>query len=201
MELAEMKSLWEEMTRQQQEQKLLNDKIIMEMTQLKFKDKLKGISFPETIGAIICFIIFIIIAAHLGEMDTWYLQVSGWFTAAFYLIIPTLSLRSIYRMQHLDLNNYNYTELLQEFHNRRSHFLFIQKLAIYLSFLLILFSLPVAAKILTDKDILLESKIWMYYIPIMTIFFFFFARWGYRCYANASAGAGKTLEELEMNGS
>ena len=50
-----MKGLWKNMSEELDRQKLLTDKMVVEMTQQKYRDKLSQISLPETVGTIVCF--------------------------------------------------------------------------------------------------------------------------------------------------
>ena len=70
MELEELRNEWQEMSKEIEKQKILTDKLIIDMTQKKYKNKLNSISIPETIGTVICFaaaIYIFINFSHLGS--------------------------------------------------------------------------------------------------------------------------------------
>ena len=83
MELEELRNEWQEMSKEIEKQKILTDKLIIDMTEKKYKNKLKSISIPETIGTVICFAAAIYIFINFSLLDTWYMQLSGLFTALF----------------------------------------------------------------------------------------------------------------------
>ncbi len=197
MELEEMKTLWDKMSQDLEKQKKLTDKLITDMTQEQYNNRLRKISIPETIGAFICFGIAVMLLFYFGKLDTWYLKLSGIFSIIFYLLIPILSLRSIYKIKSINIAKNNYKQTLVDFARYKKHFLFIQKLAIYLSFLLMIVVLPVVVKIMDGRDLFIGGKLWIWYIPIMFIFLFFFSRWGYRCYSNLTTKAENILKELD----
>ena len=197
MELDEMKMLWEEMSEDLEKQKNLTDKIIIEMTNERFKNKMRSISGPETMGAVVCFAMALFLIINFGKLDTWYLLLSGVFTLSFLTLLPFFSLRAIYKMRHINLAGSNVKETLLSFSKARSQFLMIQKLGVILSFVLVITSLPVASKILDDTDIFTKPEVLSWYIPAGFIFLFFFGRWGYNCYVGITNSAEKLIQELE----
>jgi multisubunit Na+/H+ antiporter MnhG subunit len=198
MELDKMKSLWDEMSLEVEKQKKLTDKIIMEMTQAKYRTKIGIVSKYEGIGAIICFIAAIILITKLNELDTWYLLGSGVLVVVYLITIPTIVLRSIRKMRNLNITSNNYKQTLIDYANNRKHFLLIQRIGIYLNFLLMIVALPMFVKLSSNKDIFVtNTSVWYWYVPIMTLFLIFFSRWGYKSYKSITASAEKTLRELE----
>ena len=197
MELEEMKILWEEMSQDLEQQKNLTDKIIIDMTNERFKNKMRSISGPETMGAIICLGTALYLAINFGKLDTWYLLLSGVFTLGFLTLLPFFSLRSIYKMRHINLADGNVKQTLLNFSKAKSQFLLIQKLGVIFSFVLVITSLPVASKIMNDTDIFTKPEVLFWYIPAGFIFLFFFGRWGYNCYVGITNSAENLLKELE----
>ena len=197
MNFEEMQTLWADMSRKLEQQQLLNDKIILQMTQERYQNRLKSISFYEGIGAVICYVTGAIILFNIKEMDTWYLVACALFTLLFLFVIPILSLRSIKQMKAIDLAENSYKDSLIIFARRRKHFLFIQRLGIFLGLGLMLAVIPVFSKLFDGEDIFLKGNFFTWYMPFVLVFFVLFARWGYRCYSNATASAEKILREVE----
>ena len=197
MDLEEIKNQWDKMSKDIKKQKILTDKLIIDMTQEKYNNKLKLISIPETIGTVICFAGAIYIFINFGKLDTWYMQLSGLFTALFCIILPILSLRSIFGMQKLDMSNNNYKQSIEKFAKSKKQFVLIQKVSFYLSFILVLVCLPVAGKLMNNKDLFLESKVWLWYIPFGFVFLYFISRWVFKKYKSATTSAENLLKELE----
>ena len=197
MDLEEIKNQWDKMSKDIKKQKILTDKLIIDMTQEKYNNKLKLISIPETIGTVICFAGAIYIFINFGKLDTWYMQLSGLFTALFCIILPILSLRSIFGMQKLDMSNNNYKQSIEKFAKSKKQFVLIQKVSFYLSFILVLVCLPVAGKLMNNKDLFLESKVWLWYIPFGFVFLYVISRWVFKKYKSATTSAENLLKELE----
>jgi hypothetical protein len=197
MELKELETLWSEMSQELETQKKLTNELIMNMTQEKYSNKFQKISTYETIGGVICIIAGIFILTKFSLLDTWYLQLCGLFTVIFLFLLPVFSLSSLRRIQKLNIADKNLKETLVSFTKAKNQLLFLQRLGIYLSFILMFTVLPVASKIMKGKDLFLDSNIFYIYLPIMAIFLFFFTRWGYGCYKSITNSAENILKELE----
>lgn len=199
MELEELRSEWQEMSTELKKQKILTDKLIIDMTQKKYNNKLKSISIPETIGSVVCFAAAIYILMNFGEFDTWYIQLSGLFSALFCIVLPIISLRSIFGMQKINMSTSNYKQSLERFAKNKKQFVWIQKVSFYLSFILVIVSLPVAAKLMNGKDLFLESKVWLWYIPFGFIFLYIFSKWVFKHYKKTTDSAESLLKELDIS--
>ena len=66
MELEEMTSLWNDMSQIVDQQKVLTDKLILDMTQERYENRLRHISIPETIAALICFAVVIYLISNFA---------------------------------------------------------------------------------------------------------------------------------------
>jgi hypothetical protein len=199
MELEELRKDWQEMSKEIEKQKILTDKLIINMTQRKYKNKLKLISIPEFIGTVICFAGAIYILLNFFKLDTWYMQLSGIFTALFCIVLPILSLKSIFGMQKIDLSKSNYKQSLEKFAKNKKQFVLIQKASFYLSFILVIVSLPVAAKLMNGKDLFLESKVWLWYVPFGFLFLYIFSKWVFKKYKNVTNSAEDLLKDIEIS--
>ncbi len=197
MELEEMKGLWENMSEELDRQKLLTDKMVVEMTQQKYKEKLSQISLPETVGTVICFAMAAYALFNFSKLDTWYLVLCGIICIAFCLILPILSLRSIDKMKQIDLGKNSYRESLIQYAKQKDRFVKIQKAGYYLGFVFSLAVLPVAGKLMRGKDLLLDGKLWIWYIPLALIFQFLFSKWVWKHYSSIAKGARNLLDDLK----
>ena len=199
MELDELRSEWQEMSNEIKKQKILTDKLIIDMTQERFNNRLKSISIPETIGTVVCFGVAILILLNFSKLNTWYLQLSGIFSILFYIVLPILSLRAIYGMKRINISQGNYRETLEQFAKNKMQFIQVQKWSYYLSFILVIVCLPVASKLMNGTDIFLESAVWLWYIPFGFVFLYFFSKWVFKKYKGASNSAERLLKDIEIS--
>ncbi len=197
MELDEMKGLWQNMSQELDRQKLLTDKMVVEMTHQKYKNKLRGISLPETVGTVVCLAMALYALINFNKLDTWYLALCGVISISFCLVLPFLSLRSLSRMKKIDISGNSYKESLEQYAREKGNFIRVQKAGYYLGFLYLLAVLPVAGKLMRDKDLILDSKIWIWYIPIAVIFHFLFSKWVWKHYSSVTRSARNLLDELK----
>ena len=197
MELKEMEGLWNEMSLEVEKQKTLTSKLIVEMTKQKFSNKLSKIAVPETVGAVICFLMALFVLVNFNKLDTWYFLISGVFTISYLVLIPLFVLKSIGKMKRINITENNYKQTIQDFAKRKKQFFFLQQLSQFMGVLLIFTSLLLSAKILNDKDLLVEgSEALIWAVPLLLIFLYFFSRWGIKCYRNATKQAENLLSEL-----
>ncbi|MEH6656275.1 hypothetical protein [Leeuwenhoekiella marinoflava] len=198
MELEEMQATWSQMSDQLENQKRLTNKLIMEMTKERYKNKIGILSKYEGIGSVICFIVAILLISRFSELDTWYLLASGIFTILYLIILPVAVLLSISDMKSIDLTNSTYKDTFIAYTKKKRQFLLIQKTGIYLNFILLAVSLPVVVKVFKGKDIFITNIDLLYwYIPIMAVFLILFSIWGYGKYKRVTDSASHILEELE----
>lgn len=197
MDLDELKTHWEKMSDEIEKQKVLTDKLIIDMTQEKYNNKLNKISIPETIGTVICFGFAMLILINFYKLNTWYLVASGIFSISFCIVLPILSLKSIYNLKQIEISKATYKDTLATFLRRKKHFALIQKIGFYFSFLFLIVSLPVISKLMSNEDIFLESKVWLWYLPLGIIFLYLFSKWIYKYYFKSTLAAENLLKDLE----
>jgi hypothetical protein len=141
------------------------------MAQEQYKSKIAILAKYEGIGALICFVAAIRLIRQFEMLDTWYLLTSGIFIILYLIIVPSVVLRSIGFMKRINLAKGTYKETLIAYAKGRKQFLLIEKVGIYLNFILLIVSLPVLMKVFSGKDIFMENRQVLYwYIPTMTIF-------------------------------
>ncbi|MHA7057358.1 hypothetical protein ACWGOQ_0009085 [Aquimarina sp. M1] len=66
------------------------------MTQEQYRKKWNKIAYPEMLGTVICYSVAIMIFANIRALETWYNILLGVLSATILLVLPVLSLRSIY---------------------------------------------------------------------------------------------------------
>src|SRR6056297_2570482 len=133
MELEELQATWSEMSQELEKQKKLTNEIILKMTQDRYRKKFSKLRNLETVGAMICYLWVVFFLFNFGKLDTWYLQICGVLTIAFLIILPTLVLKSLKKIQNLDILNGSYKKNLVIYIKEKNKLLKIQQMGIYLS--------------------------------------------------------------------
>ena len=192
-----MQVQWGRMSNRLENQKTLNKELIMEMTQQRYSDRFSKLMNYEILGALICFSAALGIIIYFAKLDTWHLQLAGVFTIAYLTVLPALVLGAIQKIRRLNIARKSYKETLISFSKAKQQLLLVQRSGIILNFLFLLVCLPVAGKILSNKDILLFSNEWLWFVPVMGLFLFFFSRWGYSCYKSVTASAERIIKEID----
>lgn len=197
MEIEELQTVWSEMSDQLEKQKKLTNELIMQMTQDRYRTKFDKITFYETIGAIVCFVMAIYLLVNIDKLDTWYLLSCGIFTITLLIILPVITLGLLGKIKRINILKNSFKETIVGYTKAKNQLLLTQRVGIYLSFILVFTCLPVFSKIMKNKDLFLQTEAWLIYLPIMAVFLFFFTRWGYKCYKNITNSAENILKQLE----
>ncbi|WP_339652234.1 hypothetical protein [uncultured Maribacter sp.] len=199
MEIEELQAAWLQMSTELKKQKKLTDDIILSMTKEKYQNKFKKISTYETIGAIVCFSLALLVLIKFHSLDTWYLQICGLLTLIFLIVLPVLVLKTLNKMKMIDISKGSYKENLSQFLKTKNSLLKLQKLAIGISFFGLSFIVPVTSKIISNKDVFLISlKIEQYIaMGIAMTFVYFVSRLGYIGYKKVTNSAEELIKDLE----
>jgi hypothetical protein len=197
MEFQEMQSLWENMNQKVDQQKILTDKLIIDMTQERYANKLRSISIPESISTLICLAVIIYLISNFGLLDVWYLQLSGAITIISCLILPILSLKSIKKMKTINISKNTYRESLTKHAKEKIKFMLIQKISFYVSFLVLILSVIVFGKIMKDIDIFTMTEKLNWLVPSGIGVLYIFTKWVLKKYKKATTSANNILKELE----
>jgi len=206
MELEEMKTLWEEMSQKVEKQQVLTDTLIMEMTQRQYRSRFNKISLYEGTGTVICYLMALALIIQVGKFDTWYLTLMAVFTAGYLFVMPFLVMRSIFKIQKLDIAKDHYKDTLVQFTKAKRRLLFNQRLAIPFNFLLVFMIVPVFDKLFNGDDMIAEmiagtgeeTSLWFILTIIVTVVFMILvSRWGYRHYKRITSSAENLLKELD----
>ena len=203
MELEEMKLLWDSMSEELEKQKKLTDKLIIEMTQQKYKNSLQRISIPETIGAIICYTFAIIILMNFEKYDHWFLILCAVLSLIILLFLPIFSLRAVSKMKRINIIKNSYKKTISQYTTGKKEFLLVGKFGIYVGIPMIFLNAIIFAKIM-GKDIELPENpnareiILKLILPfsVAILYFVIFTRLVMRKYKKAFVQAEELLQEL-----
>ncbi|MGK0413572.1 MAG: uncharacterized membrane protein HdeD (DUF308 family) [Polaribacter sp.] len=197
MELKEMKSLWEDMSQKVDQQSILTDKLIIDMTKERFDTKMRSISIPESISALICFAAIIYIIRNFNSLDEWYLQLTGVFVIISCLLLPVLSLKSVQKMKSVHISKSSYKETVEAYAKGKSKFMQIQKISFYISFLVLIALVIVFGKIMKGIDVFTMTEKLNWLVPSGIGVLYIFAQWVLKKYKKATDSANTILKELE----
>lgn len=200
MELEEMKTLWDTMSKDIEKQKILTDKLIIQMTEQQYSNRLGKVSTPEIAGTFICFAAALFILINFYKLETVLQIICGIIVISFLLIAPVFSLRFINKMKKVDISKNNYQQTLIDYSKGKKQFLHLQKISFYFSPLLMLIILPVASKIINNKDFILEiqkSPEIIFSVFFAFVFLFFFSKWVFKHYNKNIDEAEGILKGLE----
>ncbi|GGK56209.1 MULTISPECIES: hypothetical protein [Flavobacteriaceae] len=197
MELEEMKSLWEDMSQKVDQQKILTDQLILDMTKERFDTKMRSISIPESITALICFAAVIYIISNFNSLDIWYLQLTGIFAIIACLVLPVLSLKSIQKMKSVHISKSTFKETVAAYAKGKAKFMQIQKTSFYASFLVLIALVIVFGKIMKGIDVFTMTEKLNWLVPSGIGVLFIFSQWVLKKYKKATDSANNILKELE----
>jgi hypothetical protein len=196
MELEEMRDLWLVMSSDIERQKKLTGSLILKMTRTNFRNRLSNILIPELAGAFVCLAGIGFTVIRFQGLDTWYLQVCGLFTLVILIWLPFLSIKSIVRLQSVNISGNNYKQSLEQFARGKIQFLKIQKWSFYLGAILLLVILPVFGKLISGRNLFQTTSLWMWYVVAYPIFYGL-SRWVFRSYSKAVLEAENLLKDLD----
>lgn len=197
MELEEMKSLWENMSQKVDQQKVLTDQLILDMTKERYENRMRSISVPETISAFICFAAVIYLISHFNLLDVWYLQLTGALTIVACLLLPILSLKSIKKMKAIDISKSTYKESLENYAKEKTRFMRIQKTSFYTSFIVLMLAVISFAKIMKGIDVFTMTEKLNWLVPSGIGVLYIFSQWVLKKYKRATDSANNILKELK----
>jgi len=194
----QLQDTWDKLNSTLKKQKLINKRVIMDITKIKFSNKLKSIIKYESIGTIVLLIASTMLIKNFNLFDTLPLQITAVISLSIMLLLPVLSLSSIYQMKNMNMSIRNCKENVIEYTKRQSRFLLVQKWSVVLSPILMLTIMPITLKLAKGKDFFAgDSNNILWYIPIALIVLIAFGKWGYGCYTRITDDAKNILQELE----
>lgn len=198
MELEEMQAAWSQMSQELEKQKQLTDEIILKMTQQRYTSQWNKIFTGEKIGGVICYVALVAILAYFKELDTIPLQIAGILCMLILAILPILSLKTIKAMKRVNVTTMSYKETMKTYAEGKKNFVNFQKLNIGLSFVFMILTVPVSAKLLNGKNLFetLDPKLGIA-APFMLALFGLLIWAVTRCYKRILRNSENILKEIE----
>jgi len=196
MEFEELKSQWSEMSANVDNQKKLTDKKISTMIEMSYRDKIRKIKIWEVTGAIFCCVALIFILNGMNKLEPWYLMICGIVSVMMLILMPALSLSTLFKISFANISTNNYRQVLFDYNTRKINFINVQKLSICLGALLFVTILPVMGKLVSGKDLFKSATIWYIYsvgFPCL----YYFATWVFKKYNSSLNKAEEILHDLK----
>lgn len=197
MEIENMKSLWEDMSKKVDQQRILTDQLILDMTKERYESRMRSISVPETLSALICFAVVVYLISNFSLLDTWYLQLSGILTIIACILLPVLSLKSIRKMQSINISKSTYKEALVVYAKEKARFMLLQKTSFYTSFIVLILAVISFGKIMKGIDVFTMTEKLNWLVPSAIGVLFIFTQWVLKKYKRSADSAHDLLKELD----
>lgn len=192
-----MKSLWEDMSKKVDQQRILTDQLILDMTKERYESRMRSISVPETLSALICFAVVVYLISNFSLLDTWYLQLSGILTIIACILLPVLSLKSIRKMQSINISKSTYKEALVVYAKEKARFMLLQKTSFYTSFIVLILAVISFGKIMKGIDVFTMTEKLNWLVPSAIGVLFIFTQWVLKKYKRSADSAHDLLKELD----
>ena len=84
-----------------------------------------------------------------------------------------------------------------EYTQSKKQLFMVQRIGLYISFLLMFVMVPPLVKIMKGKEMTIDATDLLIYVPLALIFFAFFTSFVYRSYKGIMRSTEKVLQELE----
>jgi hypothetical protein len=196
MQLEEMQTLWGNMSAAIEKQKKLTDSLILKMIKADYRNKLNKILIPEAISTVVAFAAVLYILFNLQKLNTWYLLTCGITTVLILVVLPLLSITTIYKMKAINILDNDLKHSLQQYSKQKLRWVSVQKVSFYLGAILMLVTLPAVCQIVSGVDVFTKTKLWLGY-AIAFPFYYGFAKWVLKSYIKITVDAEVILKELE----
>ncbi|GAB5527220.1 MAG: hypothetical protein Roseis2KO_50920 [Roseivirga sp.] len=158
MDLDEMKAVWSDLGTQLEQQKRLNQDLIMKMTQEKSSSRMGRIIRVETFGIIVSGAILIYLLANFNKLTDWPALTGGIGMALVLIIAIVFGTKLISKARKIDLVKNTYSTVVEQFNEFRAMLRFYKKLSIWTNVVSLLFVIPVTYSLILEKSILDDLK-------------------------------------------
>lgn len=197
MELDDIKENWDAVSNQLKSQDLLNTQLIDQMTQAKFKSKLKRITYPEMIGILICLAGAVFIGIHFDKLNTVFLKAAGIASILLILSICLISFKSIQQFAIVGDINKTYKETLTDFMVNKLKFYKWQRVNFLLCHLLLVTTVILLSAFFNTA--ITDSKyFWIISLPLAYIFLLFYSRWVLKSYNTILGQTEGLIKEIQQ---
>lgn len=196
MELDEMKTLWEDLSEKVENQEKIKKEELMKMTKKNYQNRLNSIYLPEILGSVICFGYAGYFIFQIGTLELPINKILAIFNTALMIILPTISLWTLARLNSLKITDESPSLLVEKFKKEKIFFWKFQQFNLMLSGLFVVSILPPLAELLGKKDLILEPIFWMAYVPLGLLSVYVFGRITIKKYYKSLQEAQQLIEGI-----
>ncbi len=154
MDLDEMKAVWSDLGTQLDQQKKLNQDLIMKMTEEKSSSRMGRIIRLEVFGIIVSAAILIYLLVNFNKLTNWPALTGGIGMALILIIAIVFGTRLINKARQIDLVKNTYSTVVEQFNEFRKMLRFYKKLSIWTNVFSLLFVIPVTYSLILEKSVL-----------------------------------------------
>lgn len=194
MELEDLKTGWESASSDKKFAPKLTDDKINTMIKQQVRLKMKNILYPELAGAAVCFAGAAYLGWNFAALDTVFLQITGLASLVFLIVMPLVSIFSLYQLRKIGHVTKPYKETLTTFGRRRVRFVRFQQVNVGLGFMFMMAVIPIMSKIVHGVDITESPGFWAFAFAVGFVFLWFFSRWVLRHYNRLLSEAHELLD-------
>ncbi|WP_207423887.1 hypothetical protein [Desertivirga brevis] len=195
MDFDELKKQWLELSADIDKQEKLTDSKIIEMTKQNYKNKFRAMKFSEFTGAGVCLAALLFVINGIEKLDSWYLITCGIISVLVLIVLPVISLISVFKMGSIDIPNKNYKQALSDHSMKKISLIRLQKMSFYLGAMLFVTIIPLLGKLMNDQDLFESATLWYLY-ALAAPFLYYFTRWVFNKYDKSLDRAEGILKEL-----
>jgi hypothetical protein len=197
MELDELKNIWEDANKPTTQQPILNPKMIEQMTQIKYKSRLRKVIYPELTGTIVSVAAVVYIALNFSKLTTPFFQGIGIVTILFLIVLPIISLTLLFQLNTIGDLSQPYAETLKKFATQKLRFIRFQQASVQAGYVLMVLTILLTPKFTGGSSLNENKYFWAVSIVFGYIFLYVFSRWVLGKYGKALHQAEELLKDLE----
>ena len=157
MELEEMKSVWEEMSRDLERHKRLTNEIIIEMAHKKSSLRVKTIMYAESFGVLISLAGVVYLLLNFKSLSYDFSTYAGVGLVLIFIISVILGVRIVLQAKGINIVEYTYLQVLENFNRLKTTLRFYKRLSQWLYVVIPFLMLPVFSDLFLDKNILEDA--------------------------------------------
>ena len=196
MELEELKTAWEELSRKVEKQDIISKQMIEKITRQQYQSRLNSIAYPEKIATVICYVYAFLLVVNFSRLQDQLTQICGVVSIAYLLIVPMLTLSAIRGLKKVPVTMMTYSEAIQLYARKKIGFQKLQKWNVFFAYLFMFVTVPVTLALLGKTHVNIP-RLWMLIIGPGTVVYLLFSYWVLKSFDAVLKGAEAMISQLE----